>query len=63
MLEISEVVAAAMASGAYKWCVEKWFNLAGDQCGPSETFPVPVVEAYGTSVVVVVSRALVWSCS
>ena len=42
-----------MASGAYEWCVEHGFILTGDQGGPSETFAVPVLEAYGTSVVVV----------
>ena len=50
---------AGMASGAYKWCVERGFILAGDQGGPSETFAVPVLEAYGTSVVVVSFGGLV----
>ena len=55
---------AGMASGAYKWCVEHGFILAGDQGGPSETVPVPALEAYGTSVVVVGFGALVggYSC-
>ena len=61
ILQFSEVATAGagMASGAYKWCAERGFILAGDQGGPSETFPVPALEAYGTSVVVVGYGALV----
>ena len=61
MLQFSEIVTAGagMTSGAYKWWVEHGFILAGDQGGPSETFLVPALEAYGTSVVVVGFGALV----
>ena len=60
-LQFSEIVTAGagFASGAYKWCVEHGFILPGDQGGPSETFAVPVLEAYGTSVVVVSFGGLV----
>ena len=60
-LQFIEIAAggAGMASGAYEWCVEHGFILTGDQGGPSETFAVPVLEAYGTSVVVVSFGGLV----
>ena len=63
MLESSEVVTGAMASGAYKWCVENGFILPGHQGGPSETFAVPVLEASGTMVVVIGLGRLVRGCS
>ena len=62
-LQSSGIVTAGMASGAHKWCVEHGFILPGDQGGPSETIAVPVLEAYGTSVVVVALGGLVGGCS
>ena len=63
MFQISGIVTAGMASGAYKWCVENGFILPGHQGGPSETFAVPVLEASGTMVVVIGLGRLVRGCS